>query len=65
LLDGSLRTWDIFGIETLKSMRTAMAPNYFLEASRLPLLRSVPGDRSDGLSTLRLPFFTGGRSGKR
>jgi hypothetical protein len=40
-------------------------PNYFLETNRLLLLRSVSGDRSDGVSTLRLSFFTGGRSGKR
>ena len=40
-------------------------PNHFLETNRLPLLRSVPDDRSDGLSTLGLPFSTCGRSGKR
>jgi hypothetical protein len=39
--------------------------NYFLEPNRLPLVRSAPGDRSDGLSTFRTLFFTGGRSGKR
>ncbi len=42
-----------------------MPPNYFLETNRLPLLRSVIGDRSDGLSTFQPPFFTDGRSGKR
>jgi len=42
-----------------------MKANYFLQTNRLALLRSVPDDRSDGPSTLGLPFSTGGRSGNR
>jgi hypothetical protein len=42
-----------------------MKPNNFLETNRLPLLRSVPGDRSVLPATVGLPFSTGGRSGKR
>ncbi len=40
-------------------------PNHFLETNRLPLLRSVPGDRLDRPSALGCPICAAGRSGKR
>jgi hypothetical protein len=64
------RSWKSFSTRratTLATGRTKQmnSPNHFLETNRLPLLRSVPGDRSHGWFTLGLPLSTGGRSGKR
>jgi hypothetical protein len=52
-------------IAEMSNLFSSTMLNYFLETNRLPLLRSMPGDRSGRRSTLWLPFSAGGRSGKR